>query len=83
MSLIFDKLALKYNGFMNFAKIDVDNYKEIIGHAKVGAVPEFLIFKNGELISRKHITKGELLEDYILCFRDRESLLGELYDNEY
>jgi thioredoxin 1 len=80
MSIIFEKMAAKYKGFLKFAKIDVDNYKEIISKVKVGAVPEFMIFKNGVLISRQHITKGDDLEDYIERFREREALTDEIGD---
>ena len=80
MSIVFDKLAAKHKDFLKFAKVDVDNYKEIIKHANVGAVPEFLIYKDGQLISRKHITKGEFLEKYIDKFLERENLLEELCD---
>ena len=80
MSMIFEKMAIKYQRFLNFAKIDVDVYKEIVTHAKVGAVPEFIIYKDGELISRKHITREIDLEDFIIKFRERENYEDESDD---
>lgn len=65
MSIIFERLYPKYKQYMEFAKVDVDNFPEIIQHERVGAVPEFLIYKDGKLHCRKHCTHNESIEQFI------------------
>ena len=39
MSVVFDKLALRFQNHINFAKLDIDNFKDIVKAEKVGAIP--------------------------------------------
>jgi thioredoxin-like negative regulator of GroEL len=67
MMTIFDKFAVKYNKRLKFAKIDIDEIKEVVYSVNVGAIPECIVYKKGKLESRQLCTMGNL-EKYIQDF---------------
>ncbi len=48
MALAFDKLAKSYLTKVRFGKVDVDNVKDVINLAAVGAVPECIIYQGSK-----------------------------------
>lgn len=83
MSILFDKMYERYIGKFKFGKIDVDNFIEIVQYVKVGAVPEFLIYKNNELQCRKHCTKAEDLEIFLDKYLEKNDVIEKLADFSY
>lgn len=67
MMTFFDKFAVKYNKRLKFAKIDIDEIKEVVYSVNVGAIPECIVYKKGKLESRQLCTMGNL-EKYIQDF---------------
>jgi thioredoxin 1 len=49
---IFDSVAKKYVGRIVFAKLNVDENKEMPAKYEIMSVPTLLVFKNGKLIDR-------------------------------
>ena len=83
MSIIFDKMHEKYQNNFKFGKVDVENFCEIVNLVKVGAVPEFLIYKDGKLQSREHCTKAEELELFMDKFLEKINVLEKMSDYLY
>ena len=52
MAPIFDEAKDAYDGKATFAKINVDDNKEIAMNNKVMGIPTLLFFKEGQLIDR-------------------------------
>jgi thioredoxin 1 len=52
MKPVFESLALKYKGRINFASLNVDNNKIIAKQFGVMSIPYFILFKNGKPIDR-------------------------------
>lgn len=78
MAIAFDKLAKKYVSTQaKFAKMDIDNFNEVVEHAKVGAIPEFLIYKDGKVEGRQHCTQSENLETFL-----REFIIKEYQEDD-
>lgn len=77
MGVYFDKFSEKYKNSLKFGKIDVDNLQEIIEFEKVGAIPEFLIYKDGKLDSRQHCVRFIDLEEFISKFVERMEVLDK------
>lgn len=46
---VIDSLAEKFKGKVKFAKIDVDDERELAMHYGIQSIPTVLIFKNGKL----------------------------------
>lgn len=64
MAIVFDKLAKKYGSIAKFGKIDIDAINEVVQHARVSAIPEFIFYKDGKLEGRQHCTQTENLETF-------------------
>jgi thioredoxin 1 len=52
MAPIFDEAKDAYDGKVRFAKINVDDNKEIAAANKVMGIPTLLFFKDGQLVER-------------------------------
>ena len=52
MKPVFESLALKYKGKINFASLNVDNNKIIAKQYGIMSIPYFILFKNGKPIDR-------------------------------
>jgi thioredoxin 1 len=52
MKPVFESLAVKYKGRINFASLNVDNNKIIAEQFGVMSIPYFILFKNGKPIDR-------------------------------
>ncbi len=65
MSVIFDRVALRYQNQIHFAKLDIDNFTDVVKAEKVGAIPEFLIYSNGKVVSRRHCTQETDLDNFL------------------
>jgi thioredoxin 1 len=48
MAPIFQNLALKYIGRVDFAKLNVDHNQKIATQYNVMSIPNFILFKNGK-----------------------------------
>jgi thioredoxin 1 len=47
----FEALSTKYTN-VGFAKVDVDQNEEIVGHYKISCMPTFIVFVNGQPVRR-------------------------------
>ncbi|MDR1572427.1 MAG: thioredoxin [Clostridiales Family XIII bacterium] len=52
MAPVFDRVAGEYGGRVRFAKIDVDQSKQLAIKNKVLSIPTLLFFKGGEVADR-------------------------------
>ena len=52
MAPVFDEARDAYEGKVTFAKINVDDNKEIALNNQVMGIPTFLLYKNGQLVDR-------------------------------
>ena len=77
---ILSELESRISSISKIVKLDVDEQVLLAQEFGIRSVPTIMIFKNGVLISRQHITKGADLEDYIERFREREALTDEIGD---
>lgn len=74
MGVAFDKMAVKYSSFVRFGKADVDTLREVVQYLKVGAVPEFIFYRNGQELTRKICTQDDELEKLIRKTADIEKI---------
>lgn len=51
MKPLFDMMANQYEGKVKFCSLNVDNNTEIAMKYKVASIPNFLCFKNGQLVN--------------------------------
>lgn len=52
MSPVMEDLAERFKGKIKFGKIDVDENQEIARKFKVMSIPNFILFKDGEILDR-------------------------------
>ena len=50
MSPVVDKMAALFDGKMKFCKLNVDEDSDAVMEYKVMSIPNFLFFKNGEVV---------------------------------
>ncbi|MGI6019930.1 MAG: thioredoxin [Lachnospiraceae bacterium] len=52
MAPVVEKVSEKYEGKVKFCKIDIDNAMDIAMKYRVVSIPDFLCFKDGELVDQ-------------------------------
>ena len=52
MTPLFDAMSEKYSGRVNFYRLNVDTDAEAVLPYQVASIPNFLCFKNGELVNQ-------------------------------
>lgn len=52
MAPMLDELAVKFQGRLKFAKLNVDNNPKIVERFNIRGVPTFLFIKNGVVLER-------------------------------
>jgi len=63
---ILDEIKKKFEGKIEFKKIDVDNNNELANKYEVMAVPTLVIEKDGKVVKKLvGVTKAKVLEDII------------------
>ncbi len=50
---ILDELDKKYEGNVNFVKVDVDQNKELASAYNIISIPTIAIFRNGEIVAQE------------------------------
>ena len=49
MAPVIDELSVKFKGKIKFGKVNVDNNQKLAGKFKVFSIPNFVLFKDGEV----------------------------------
>ena len=52
MGPIFDELSQKFKGKMKFGKVDIEENQTIAQKFNVSSIPNFILFKNGEIVDQ-------------------------------
>lgn len=52
MGPVIEELAGKFEGKIKFGKINVDDNNDIAGKFRVASIPNFVLFKDGEVLDR-------------------------------
>ena len=66
MHPIFEKLAKKYAGKMNFARLNVDEHPRAPSELGIFSIPTFVVFKNGQVIDTVVGAVGEAGLDKVI-----------------
>ncbi|MCR5294178.1 MAG: thioredoxin [Lachnospiraceae bacterium] len=62
MAPVLEKMSELYGGKMKFCKINVDDNQEAIAPYRVMSIPNFLFFRNGEVV--KNVIGGMAPKDF-------------------
>lgn len=65
MNPIFDSAANKFAGKVKFVHVDIDKNPEVVDEYKIGPIPTFLVFKNGERVDSFGPRSAEAFESTI------------------
>jgi len=52
MGPVIEELGGKFTGKIKFGKINVDDNNDIAGRFRVASIPNFILFKNGQVLDR-------------------------------
>jgi thioredoxin 1 len=63
MGPVFEKLSNEIN-YVNFAKVDVDQHRDLALHYQVQSIPTIILFKDGKIVDKftGFLPKEEILK---------------------
>ena len=62
MAPVLDELGKKFKGKIKFGKMDIDENQHLAQKFKVFSIPNFILFKDGEILDR--FVGGMSMEDF-------------------
>jgi thioredoxin-like negative regulator of GroEL len=62
---VFHELATKHHEFATFAKVDIDDAKDVAEHCQVVAIPQLHVMKGNELLEKCTIASEGWLREVV------------------
>ena len=59
---VIESLAAEFEGRAHFVKVDIDRDDEVLGSFDASGVPAYLVFRDGEEVTRLRLGIGWFLE---------------------